>query len=203
MADKFIAISGNIGVGKTSLVAYLSHRYGFQPVFEPFQDNPYLDDFYKDMKTWSFQSQAWFLAHKFRLHQEIIAREGTWIQDRTIYEDAEIFAKNLYVGRKMSARDFETYMEMYSAMKRSLQPPDLMIYLRCGVRAMRQRIKKRGRTSEQDIPARYLRRLNGLYEDWIGSYDASPVMIWESDSGDYLSDLVHRIEFHKAIERFL
>lgn len=203
MADKFIAISGNIGVGKTSLVAYLSHRYGFQPVYEPFQDNPYLDDFYKEMKTWAFHSQLYFLTHKFRLHMQLNTNPGTVVQDRTIYEDAEIFCTNLHRSRCIRKREYEMYMELYRTMKQALQPPDLMIYLRCSVRAIRKRIKRRGRPSEQAIPTRYLRNLNNLYEDWIERYDQSPVLIWESDRLDYLSNFVDRIEFQQSIEKIL
>ena len=203
MPDRFIAVSGNIGVGKTSLVTFLGETWGIGPVFEPFEDNPYLDDFYEDMRQWSFHSQMWFLSHKFRLHQSLNTRTGTFVQDRTIYEDAEIFATHLHKSRKMKRRDFETYMELYQAMRPTLRPPDLMIYLRCSVRAIRRRIRQRGRKSEQNIPASYLRSLNGLYEDWIDRWDASPVLIWESDKMDYLSDLVHRLEFQRAIERFV
>ena len=203
MAEKFIAVSGNIGVGKTSLVSYLSHTYGFSPAYEPFQDNPYLDAFYEDMQRWAFHSQVWFLAHKFRLHQEIVARDGTWIQDRTIYEDAEIFARNLHTTKKMTTRDFDTYMEMYETMKLNLRPPDLMIHLSCSVRAIRRRVKKRGRPSELDMPTAYLRRLNKLYEEWVSQYTAGPLLVWDSERGDYLSDLVQRLEFNRAIEKFL
>lgn len=203
MADKFIAVAGNIGVGKTSLVTYLTSRYEFRPFFEPFAENPYLDDFYADMRSWGFHSQMWFLAHKYRLHRELERTSGTLVQDRTIYEDAEIFATHLHRSRKMNPRDFATYSELYQAMRASLQPPDLMIYLRCSVRAIRRRIRQRGRPSEQEIPVAYLRKLNVLYEEWIDGWDHSPVMIWESDKADYLSDLVDRIEFHRAIERFL
>jgi deoxyadenosine/deoxycytidine kinase len=203
VADRFIAVSGNIGVGKTTLVSYLGNRYGLTPIYEPFGDNPYLDDFYADMKRWAFHSQMWFLSRKFRMHQELGRTPGVFLQDRTIYEDAEIFATHLKHARKMNARDFDTYLEAYEAMKGSLQPPDLMIYLRCSVRAIRKRIRKRGRASEQDIPARYLRKLNELYEDWIERYDDSPKLIWDTEKLDYLSDLVHQIEFHKAINKFL
>ena len=203
MSDRFIAVSGNIGVGKTTLVAFLGENWGIQPVFEPFEDNPYLDDFYGDMKQWSFHSQMWFLSHKFRLHQELNTRSGTFVQDRTIYEDAEIFATHLAASRKMRKRDFETYLELYEAMRPTLRKPDLMIYLRCSVRAIRKRIRQRGRPSEQQIPASYLRKLNHLYEDWIDRWDASPVLVWDSERMDYLSDLVHRLEFQRAIERFV
>ena len=200
---KFIAVAGNMGVGKSSLVDFLHRQYGFEPVYEPFEDNPYLDDFYEDMDRWAFHSQLYFLTHKFRLHMGLASSEGTIVQDRTIYEDAEIFATNLYKGRKISPRDYETYMELYRTMRTALQPPDLLIYLRCSVRAIRKRIRRRGRPSEQDIPARYLRRLNGLYEDWVGRYDLSPIMIWDSENMDYLSDLADRIEFQRTIERFI
>ncbi len=202
MADKFIAVAGNIGVGKTSLVKYLEQRYGFTPVFEPFIDNPYLDDFYADMKSWAFHSQVWFLAHKYRLHREIEAEGGVLVQDRTIYEDAEIFATNLHRSRRMNKRDYETYWEMYRAMQASLRPPDLMIYLRCSVRAIRQRVRRRGRASEQTIPAAYLRKLNQLYEDWMGRWE-HPLLVWDSERMDYLEDMVDRIEFNRAIEKFL
>ena len=200
---KFIAVAGNMGVGKTSMVEFLCHRYGFEPVYEPFASNPYLDDFYGDMKAWAFHSQLYFLTHKFRLHMELGRSDGTVVQDRTIYEDAEIFATNLYRSRKISKRDFQTYTELYETMRGALQPPDLMIYLRCSTRAIRKRIQRRGRPSEQEIPASYLRRLNTLYEDWIGRYDQSPVLIWDSENMDYLTDLADRIEFQRSIERVL
>lgn len=203
MADRYIAVAGNIGVGKTSLVSYLEDRYGLTPVFEPFADNPYLEDFYADMKAWSFHSQMWFLSHKYRLHKELERTGGTLVQDRTIYEDAEIFATYLHRSRRMSKRDFETYLELYRAMKAALQPPDVVIYLRCSVRAIRRRIKARGRASEQDIPVSYLRKLNGLYEEWIDGWDRSPVFVWDTERQDYLTDLVDRIDFHKALERHL
>ncbi len=200
---KFIAVAGNMGAGKTSLVQYLAQQYGFEPVYEPFADNPYLDDFYADMGAWGYHSQLWFLTHKFRLHLGLHEKTDTFVQDRTIYEDAEIFATNLARSGKMSERDFKVYSELYDGMRRALQPPDLMIYLRCSVPGIRRRIKKRGRASEQAIPLAYLRRLNALYEDWMGRYDLSPKMVWESDDADYLTDLVDRIEFKRTLERFL
>jgi deoxyadenosine/deoxycytidine kinase len=201
--NKFIAVAGNMGVGKTSMVQFLQHKYGVQPIYEPFADNPYLDDFYKDMKSWAYHSQLYFLTHKFRLHMELNERAETVVQDRTIYEDAEIFCTNLYRGRHIQPRDYEVYMELYRTMRRALQPPDLMIYLRCSVRAIRRRIKVRGRESEQAIPLPYLRSLNQLYEGWIGSYDLSPVLIWDSERMDYLSDLVDQIEFRRALDKVL
>ena len=201
--QKFIAVAGNMGAGKTSLVQFLCANYGFQPVYEPYTTNPYLDDFYRDMRGWGFHSQLYFLTHKFRLHLGLDDVDGTVVLDRTIYEDAEIFATNLRRSRYINARDYKTYMELYGSMRAALQPPDLLIYLRCDTRGIRRRIKSRGRPSEQNIPARYIRRLNDLYEDWLGRYDLSPVMIWESGRQDYLTDLVDRIEFRRALERFL
>ena len=200
---KFIAVAGNMGVGKSSMVEFLSQQYGFEPIYEPFMNNPYLDDFYKDMKAWGFHSQLYFLTHKFKLHMALNTRSATVVQDRTIYEDAEIFATNLYKGRFIKKRDYETYMELYATMKDALQPPDLMIYLRCSVGSIRKRIKQRGRKSEQEIPTSYLRRLNGLYEEWIGRYNQSPVLVWDSERMDYLTDLVDRIEFKRQLDRFL
>ena len=200
---KFIAVAGNMGVGKTSLVEFLCAQYGFEPVYEPYTTNPYLDDFYADMKGWAYHSQLYFLTHKFRLHLALNTNTATVIQDRTIYEDAEIFATNLGRSGMMNQRDFQTYLELYQSMRSVLQPPDLMIYLRCPGPSIRQRIKRRGRASELAIPTPYLRRLNVLYEEWIARYDLSPVMIWESATADYLTSLVDRIEFKRMIERFL
>lgn len=203
MSKKFIAVAGNIGVGKTSLVEFLCTEYGFEPFVEPNVSNPYLDDFYKDFKGFAFHSQIYFLTHKFRLHKELERCNTTVVQDRTIYEDAEIFARNLFQSRYMSKRDFGTYMELYEVMRRELAPPDLMIYLQCPVATIKKRIVLRGRANEQAIPDRYLRQLNKLYERWIGTYNLSPILVWPTDKMDYLTDLVHQSNFRKAIASFL
>ena len=203
MPERYVAVAGNIGVGKTTLVAYLAERYGLTPVFEPFAENPYLDDFYGDMKAWGFHSQVWFLSHKYRLHRELEQAGGTLVQDRTIYEDAEIFATHLHRSGAISDRDWQTYHELYRAMRASLRPPDVLIYLRCSVKATRRRIRERGRPAEQGIPLAYLKRLNDLYEAWITTWDRSPVLAWDTERQNYLTDLVDRIEFHKAIEAHL
>lgn len=200
---RFIAVAGNIGSGKSSLVEFLGARYGFDPVYEPYLSNPYLDDFYEDMTRWGFHSQSYFLAHKFRLHLELDQKEDTVVLDRTIFEDAEIFAKNLFRMKKMSKRDYELYRELYEGMDKVLRPPDLLIYLKCSVRAIRRRIKKRGRPSEQSIPTTYLRRLNGLYDEWVEGYDKSPILIWDSERLDYLTDLVDQLQFKQELKRFL
>ena len=199
----YIAVSGNMGSGKTSLVDFLSKRYPLRAVFEPNATNPYLTDFYKDMKRWAFQSQIYFLTAKFRLHRELEAYDGSVIQDRTIYEDAEIFALNLRRGRCIAKRDFETYWELYETISQDLKPPDVMIYLRCSVGALRKRIRQRGRISEASVPISYLRRLHRLYEDWIERYDLSPVIEIPTDRVDYVTDLVDRLDLLKKIEHYL
>jgi deoxyadenosine/deoxycytidine kinase len=200
---KFIAIAGNIGAGKTELTSFLCRKYELTPVFEPNDENPYLADFYADMKTWAFRSQLFFLTRKFQLHQEMEKAHGTFLQDRTLYEDAEIFAKNLHKQRFIDKRDFRTYWSLYQAISASLKPPDLMIYLRCPVRTLKQRIKLRGRAMEQDIPTPYLQRLNRLYEDWFEGYKMSPVLELPTDKLDYLTDLVDRVDLFRKIESHL
>ena len=201
--QKFIAIAGNIGAGKTELTAFLCKKYGLKPFYEPNDQNPYLADFYKDMKTWAFRSQIFFLTHKFKLHRELERQSGTSLQDRTIYEDAEIFAKNLYRQRFIDKRDWQTYWELYENVAAALKPPDLMIYLRCPVKTLKQRIRLRGRKMEQDIPTGYLNRLNALYEDWFTRYYMSPVLVLPTDTLDYLTNLVDRVDLFRQIEKHL
>jgi len=200
---RFIAVAGNIGAGKTELTRFLCRRYDITPFFEPNEQNPYLADFYKDMKTWAYRSQLFFLTHKFRLQLELQDEPGTVVQDRTIYEDAEIFAKNLYRQRFIDARDYRTYQALYRSIAKALRPPDLMIQLSCPVRTLRKRISLRGREMEQDIPVAYLSRLNRLYEDWFKRYDLSPVLRLETDRLDWLTDLVDRVDLFRRIERYL
>jgi len=200
---KFVAVAGNIGAGKTELVGFLCKRYGLKPFFEPNDTNPYLEDFYKDMKAYAFRSQIYFLTHKFRLHRALERESGTVVQDRTIFEDAEIFARNLHRQKFIDKRDWQTYTELYNTISSALAPPDLMIFLKCPVKTLRQRIKIRGRAMEQDIPTPYLQRLNALYEEWHGRYRLSPVLTLSTDKLDYLTDLVDRIDLFKQIERHL
>ncbi len=199
----FVAIAGNMGAGKTSMVEFLAREYGFEPAYEPHTANPYLDDFYRDMRRWAFHSQLYFLTHRFRLHRGLCDRPGTVVQDRTIYEDAEIFAENLYRRRAMTKRDYTTYRELYESMREALRPPDLLVYLRCSVRAIRRRIRLRGRPSEMSVPVGYLRGLNALYETWVARYDLSPKLVWDSERMDFVTDLVDLIEFRRAIARLL
>lgn len=202
---KYIAIAGNMGVGKSSLVRFLCHYYDVKPFYEPNEQNPYLKDFYGDMKRWAFHSQVYFLAGKFRIHQELehARSKKTVIQDRSIYEDAEIFAENLYRSRRMSARDHDTYQALYQSIVQALRPPDLMIYLRASMRTLKRRIQGRGRPEEQSVPDSYLRRLNQLYEEWFERYDLSPTLIIETDHMDYVTDLVDRIDLLQRIKKYM
>ncbi len=198
-----IAIAGNMGAGKSTLVDFLSRTYGVLPFYEPNEDNPYLPDFYQDMKRWSFHSQLYFLSNKFRLHLELDRAAGVVALDRTIFEDAEIFATALHEMKRMDDRDWETYWGFYQSILDAIRPPDLMIYLRCSMRTLRKRIKLRGREMEQNVPLAYLKRLDRLYESWIASYDMSEVLILETDNLDYIHDLVHRLDVMERIEAVL
>jgi len=198
-----IAIAGNMGSGKSTLVDFLARTYDVSPFYEPNDENPYLPDFYKDMKRWAFRSQLYFLSNKFRLHQELDRTPGVVALDRTIFEDAEIFATALHQMRKIDKRDWQTYWGFYQAILDAIKPPDLMIYLRCSMRTLRQRIKLRGRAMEQDVPLAYLKRLDRLYEDWISSYEMSEVLVLETDKLDYIHDLIHRLDVMERIESVL
>jgi deoxyadenosine/deoxycytidine kinase len=200
---KSIAIAGNIGAGKSTLVDFLTQTYGVEPFFEPNDDNPYLPDFYRDMKRWSFHSQLYFLSNKFRIHQELDRTPGVVVQDRSIFEDAEIFATALHDMRQMDDRDWDTYWDFYQTILRSIKPPDLMIYLRCSMRTLRRRIKLRGRDMEQDISLSYLKRLDRLYENWIASYQLSEVLVLETDRLDYINDMLYRMDVMESLERIL
>jgi len=200
---KYIAVAGNIGAGKSTLTEFLQYRFGLTPFYEPNAGNPFLEHFYEDMKRWAFHSQIFFLTHKFRLHQELTDHPGTVVQDRTIYEDAEIFALNLYRSGQMSEAEHRTYRALYEAVIQTLRPPDLMIYLRADVRTVRRRIRLRGRPEEQNIPLTYIKRLHTLYEEWFERYDRSPTLVLPIDRLDYIQDLVDRIEIIRTIERYL
>lgn len=201
--SKTIAIAGNIGAGKTSLVDFLKSTYNITPFYEPNDENPYLEDFYKDMKRWAFHSQLYFLSNKFRIHQEVDLTPGVVVQDRTIFEDVEIFATALFQMRKITKRDWNTYQDFYRSIIASIKPPDLMIYLKCSIPTIRKRIKIRGRKMEQDIPLSYLKRLHNLYENWIGEYNMSQLLVLETDKLDYVCDLIDRLDVMQQIELLL
>ena len=200
---KTIAMAGNIGTGKSSLVEFLTSTYGIKPFYEPNEENPYLPDFYKDMKRWAFHSQLYFLSNKFRLHQQLELSRGVVVLDRTIYEDAEIFATALHKMRKFTGRDWDTYWGFYQVILEAIRPPDLMIYLRCSMRTLRKRISLRGRLMEKDIPLSYLKRLEGLYEQWFANYQFGEVLVLETDKLDYISDMVDRLDVMERVEAIL
>lgn len=188
---KFIAVAGNIGVGKSTLVEMICERLDSKPYYEPVTENPYISDFYKDMVSWSFHSQIFFLTHRLRIHQELIRNSGSVIQDRSIYEDAEVFAQNLFAQGRMSERDYTTYRSLYRTLAEYLPPPDLMIYLRASVPTLLNRIALRNRDYEQQIAPEYLSRLNDLYENWINNFTMCPVLTVPSDDLDYVAHPRH------------
>lgn len=189
--DKFIVIAGNIGAGKTTLVKILSERLGFTPFYEPHDENPYLADFYEDMKSWSYHSQVYFLTRRLKIHKELLQATGTVVQDRSVYEDAQIFARNLYLQGDLSQRDYQVYQDLYQILVSLLPMPGLIIYLRASVDTLMKRIACRGREYEAGISREYLGRLNELYEDWMGNFDQSPVLIINSDDLDLISKPEH------------
>lgn len=172
-----IAIAGNIGSGKTTLTKMLAHRYGWTPRFEPVDNNPYLADFYADMERWSFNLQIYFLNKRFKEVVEISKSKDTIIQDRTIFEDARIFAPNLHAQGKMSDRDFENYSDLFDLMMSLVNLPDLMIYIRSTIPNLVAQIQKRGRDYEQSIRLDYLEGLNNRYEEWISGYKGNLIII--------------------------
>ena len=189
--EKFIVVAGNIGAGKSTLVELLSERLGLTPFFEPVSENPYLADFYEDMQRWAFQSQLFYLTRRLRIHRQLLDAQGSVIQDRSVYEDAEIFARNLYLQQDINPRDFGVYQDLYQILITLLPPPDLIIYLKTSVPVLSQRIAKRGREFEAEIPLEYLERLNELYEDWISKLDICPILIIPTDQLDLVSNPEH------------
>ena len=180
-----VAIAGNIGSGKTTLTGLLSKHYKWDAHYEDVGDNPYLNDFYKDMQRWSFNLQVYFLKSRFRQVKEIHASEKNVIQDRTIYEDAFIFAPNLHAMGLMSSRDFENYHSLFQLMETFIPPPNLLIYLRSSVANLVGQIQKRGRDYENSIRIDYLTRLNERYEAWISQYDRGKLLIIDVDDIDF------------------
>lgn len=184
-----IAIAGNIGSGKTSLTSLLAHHYGWEPHFEEVDNNPYLNDFYDDMMRWSFNLQVYFLKNRFLTVQQIQESGKTVIQDRTIYEDAHIFAPNLHEMGLMSSRDFENYRSLFDLMSSFVKAPDLLVYLRCTVPTLVRQIQQRGRSYENSIRLDYLKSLNDRYEDWIQGYNKGKMLIINSDSLDFVNNV--------------
>ena len=194
----FVVVAGNIGSGKTTLTKKLSEKLAWKPHFESVQDNPYLADFYDNMARWSFPLQVYFLNHRFETHKFIEDGTGSAIQDRSIYEDANIFARALYEQGDMDKRDFDTYSNLYESMIKYLNPPSLMIFLRRSVPKLVERIQLRGRDYEQSIPVDYLTKLNHYYDDWYNSYNLGKSLIVDTDELDFLENESH---FEKLVER--
>lgn len=183
-----VAIAGHIGVGKSTLTQLLSEAFDIQAFHEPNLENPFLKRFYSDMSQWAFHSQVFFLVHKFNAHRAHLDQGEAIIQDRTIYEDAEIFATHLAESGLMSPEEFKTYFDLYNEFIQLLPPPTLMIYLRASVTTLVDRIEKRGRPEEQQIPRVYLESLHQLYESWFERYDRSPKLVIEVDHLDYVNN---------------
>ena len=189
--EKFVAVAGNIGVGKTTLVQKLCGKLNWTPFFEPESENPYLPDFYQDMQTWAFHSQVFFLTRRLRAHKNLCAHSGSVIQDRSVYEDAEIFAHNLYRQQQIGERDYQTYRELYQALVEFLPPPDLVLYIKASVPTLQNRIKLRGRDYEETIDPAYLEQLNDLYDSWIDNFDLCPVLTVPGDDLDFVANNGH------------
>jgi len=182
----YVVVAGNIGVGKSTLVKMMHERLGWEPFYEAVVENPYLADFYADMRRWAFHSQMFFLTRRLLAHHELLQRPGVVVQDRSVYEDAEIFARNLFLQGQMSERDYETYSALYDVLKLFLPPPHLVVYLEASVPTLLKRIALRGREYEKNIAPEYLEQLNRLYQEWIGDFKLCPVLTVPSDRLDYV-----------------
>lgn len=204
---QFIAIAGNIGVGKSSLTQLLAREFGWQAFYEAAAENPYLADFYADMQRWSFHSQVFYLGKRLEHHRLLVDHPASVVQDRTVYEDAEIFACNLYEQGHMSDRDYDAYRRLYRAVSSFLPPPDLVIYLRASVPTLLTHIARRGHDYERTIAPAYLERLNKLYDRWIGGWTVCPVLTLSMDGMDFLhnaadcADMMERIRTAAAGDR--
>jgi deoxyadenosine/deoxycytidine kinase len=184
----FVAIAGNIGVGKSTLTCILAETFGWKPFYEAVDENPYLADFYADMRRWSFHSQVFFLSRRLQHHRQLVDHPGSVVQDRSVYEDAEIFARNLYDQGQMSPRDYGAYHDLYEGIRAFLPPPDLLVYLKGNVETLLMRIGQRGRDFERDISPDYLDRLNILYDQWIERWNSCPVLVVPADEMDFQHD---------------
>ncbi len=181
-----IAVAGNIGVGKSTLAGKLAQHYKWEVYYESVDDNPYLEDFYNNMESWAFHLQVYFLSSRIRQVQGIQESSHTIIQDRTIYEDAVIFARNLHQSGHINPRDYANYLSLFDTMTSFIKPPDLLIYLRAGMPTLVDRIQKRGREYENNIKLDYLRKLGESYEEWIAGYNKGKLLIINADNLDFV-----------------
>jgi deoxyadenosine/deoxycytidine kinase len=187
----FVAIAGNIGVGKSTLTRLLAQQLKWEPFYEAVEDNPYLADFYQDMRMWSFHSQVFFLSRRLRHHRKLFEHPNSVLQDRSVYEDAEIFARNLARQGNMTERDYKSYRELYEVLIMFLPAPDLVVYLRARVPTLRKRIALRGREFEREITTEYLTQLNQLYDEWINNFALCPVLTIPADELDFVQNHTH------------
>ena len=189
-----VSVAGNIGVGKSTLVEILAEEFGWQPYYELVADHPYLDDYYADRERWGFHSQIWFLTQRYEQQQEIADTPISVLQDRSIYEDYEVFVKALLEQGIFSHRDFRAYRKLFNALIRSMTPPTLLVYLHASVPTLFSRINGRARSYEQAIPADYLEQLNRRYDDWVRKFELCPVLTIETDGLDFAHDVAARKE---------
>jgi len=187
----FVAIAGNIGVGKSTLTGLLADQLTWEPFYEAVEDNPYLADFYQDMRRWSFHSQIFFLSRRLRHHRALLDHPNSVVQDRIVYEDAEVFARNLYRQGNMGERDYKSYRELYEVLTMFLPSPDLVVYLRASVPTLQRRIAQRGREFEREISPDYLAQLNELYEEWLAGFRLCPVLTVPADNLDFVQNHTH------------
>jgi deoxyadenosine/deoxycytidine kinase len=203
MSNTFITIAGNIGVGKSTLTALLATRLQWEPVYEAVTENPYLADFYEDMERWSFQSQVFFLSRRLQQHHDLLKRDRPVIQDRSVYEDAEVFARNLYQQGNLSERDWHCYLDLYRTLATLLRPPHLVVYLQASVDTLRRRIDSRGRVYEQTITQGYLEQLNQLYDSWASGFRLCPVLTVNTDNLNYVQHEEHLDQIWARIQNRL
>ena len=201
--NPFVGIAGNIGVGKTTFTEIVGQHFGWREFYESVADNPYLDDFYRDMHRWSFNLQIYFLHHRFAGQIDIMSSKGGVIQDRTIYEDVEIFARNLHEMKYMSDRDWNTYQNLFKNMTRFLQKPDLIIYLKASTDTLLSRIRNRDRDFERDISPEYLHSLNTSYDQWISRCKDQEVLTINSDGFNIFTDKNELQDILNQIEKAL
>lgn len=199
----FLAVAGNLGVGKTTLVEILTRAFGFEPHYEWVEENPYLARFYADMRAWAFHSQLFFLVKRAEQHRRLVSSPATAVQDRTIYEDAEIWASNLYERGQIAAEDFQLYSDLYQELCRGLPPPDLVLYLAASTQTLQQRIALRGRDFEAQIETNYVERLNERYEAWAAQFDRCPLIRLETDALDLVRSPQDRAAVLELLRRSL
>ena len=185
---KHIVIAGNIGAGKTTLTTALSKHFGWEPQYEDVENNPYLNDFYEDMPRWSFNLQIFFLNSRFKQILDIQRGKAVVIQDRSIYEDAQIFAPNLHSMGLMSTRDYENYLSLFETISSSIKPPDLVIYLKASIPTLVNQIQKRGREYEDNLRLDYLKRLNDYYDSWASKYKDGKMLVIDVDNCNFVDD---------------